>query len=165
MQLRPLLDPLLRRDRFDQSMEEEIRFHIDQRAEDLHRSGLAAEEARRRAQLEFGGTENYKEQCRDARAFQWLHGFVSDLRFGVRMLRRSSGFSILAILCLQVQSAESRLFGLYPSGTSTRGERRTFVLLAASFGLAHTTTRYPSKTANTAPYSSGLCLSAFTSQK
>ena len=56
MQLRALLEPLLRRDQLDQCMEEEMRFHIEERAADLHRSGLAPDEAKRKAQIEFGGT-------------------------------------------------------------------------------------------------------------
>jgi macrolide transport system ATP-binding/permease protein len=95
-----VLERLFRRERLDQSMEEELRFHIEERAADLQRSGVPIAEAERRAQLEFGGMENYKEQCREARRFHGLQGFFADLRFGFRMLWRSPGFSILAILCL-----------------------------------------------------------------
>ena len=95
-----VLDRLFRRGRFDHSMEEELRFHIAARAADLQRSGVPIAEAERRAQLEFGGMENYKEQCRETRRFHGIHSFFADLRFGFRMLWRSPGFSILAILCL-----------------------------------------------------------------
>ena len=112
MPLRVFLEPLFHRDRLDQSMDEEMRFHIDERAADLHRSGLPEDEAKRKAQIEFGAKEAYKEECRDTRAFQWVHGFISDLRFGLRMLRRSPGFSILAILCLTVGiGANAAVFG------------------------------------------------------
>jgi len=93
-------DRLFRRERLDRSMEEELRFHITERAAELRGSGLPAGEAERRAQLEFGGMESYKEQCRETRVFHGLHGFFSDLRFGWRMLRRRPGFALLAILCL-----------------------------------------------------------------
>ena len=95
-----VLDRLFRRERLDHSMEEELRFHIAERAADLQRSGVPIAEAERRAQLEFGGMENYREQCRETRRFHGIHGFLADLRFGFRMLWRSPGFSILAILCL-----------------------------------------------------------------
>jgi hypothetical protein len=141
MQLRPLLEPLFRRDRLDQSMEEEIRFHVEERAADLHRAGLPAEEAKRRAQMEFGGMENYKEQCRDTRAFHWVHGFVSDLRFGVRMLRRSPGFSILVILCLTLGiGANAAVFGwiegtLFRPYPAVAHQERLFVLAGTARGV------------------------------
>lgn len=141
MPLRPYLEPLFRRDRLDESMEEEIRFHIEERAADLQRSGLPEDEARRKAQLEFGGKETYKEQCRDTRAFQWIHGFISDLRFGVRMLRRSPGFAVLAILCLTIGIGanaavfgwiEGTLFRPYPLVTH---QGRLFVLAGTARGV------------------------------
>jgi hypothetical protein len=61
MQLRVLLEPLFRRDRLDQSMDDEMRFHIEERAADLQRSGLPEDEAKRKARIEFGGKETYKE--------------------------------------------------------------------------------------------------------
>jgi predicted permease len=141
MQLRVLLEPLFRRGPLDQSMDEEMNFHIEERAADLRRSGVPAEDARRRAQIEFGGKESYKEQCRDTRSFQWVHGFFSDLRFGMRMLRRSPGFSILAILCLTVGiGANAAVFGwiegtLYRPYPLVSHEERLFVLAGTARGV------------------------------
>ena len=84
-----LLARLLRRERLDRSVEEELRFHIAERAADLERSGVPAGEAERRAKIEFGGIENYKEQCRETERFHGMRGFFSDVRFGLRMLRRN----------------------------------------------------------------------------
>src|SRR5215469_1459718 len=100
MSPRDLFDRLLHRDDLDQSLNEEIQFHIGQRARDLEGSGMTPQDAERRARIEFGSAENYKEQCREIRRFNSLHTFLADIRFGLRMLRRSPGFSVLAILCL-----------------------------------------------------------------
>lgn len=141
MPLRAFLEPLLRRDRLDQSMEDEMRFHIEERAADLRRSGLPAEEAKRKAQIEFGGKETYKEQCRDTRPFRSFYGFVTDLRFGLRMLRRNPGFSLLAILCLTVGiGANAAVFG-WIEGTLFRPyplvahQDRLFVLAGTARGV------------------------------
>src|SRR5208282_3872262 len=89
-------------------------------------SGVASGEAERRAQLEFGGIESYKEQCRETRRFHRIHGFFADLRFGFRMLRRSPGFALLVILCLTLgiganaavfSWVEGILFRPYPAVT------------------------------------------------
>src|SRR5512146_3097537 len=102
MRLHFLVDRIFRRGGLDRAMEEEMRFHIAERAADLQRSGVPAAEAERRARLEFGAVESYKEQCRETRRFHLLHGFVEDLRFGLRMLRRSPGVSLLAVFCLTI---------------------------------------------------------------
>src|SRR5215469_2587551 len=141
MPLRAYLEPLFHRDRLDESMEDEMRFHIEQRAADLHRSGLSQDEARRRARIEFGGKETYKEECRDTRAFEWVHGFISDLGFGLRMLRRSPGFAVLAVLCLTIGvGANAAVFG-WIEGTLFRPyplvahQERLFVLAGTARGV------------------------------
>ncbi len=145
MSTNSLLDRLLRRERLDRSIEEELRFHITARAADLQRSGVPAEEAERRAKLEFGGIENYKEQCRETRIFHYLRGFLSDARFGMRMLRRSPGFSILAILCLTLGIGanaavfswiEGILFRPYPA---VAHQERLFALTGIARGEADAT--------------------------
>jgi len=102
MALPSIFDRLFRRSRLDRDLEEEIRSHLAERAADLQRSGIAEAEAARRARLEFGGIENYKEKCRETRRFHLLHGFLEDLRFGWRMLWRAPGVSLVALLCLTV---------------------------------------------------------------
>jgi macrolide transport system ATP-binding/permease protein len=140
-----VLDRLFRRERLDHSMEEELRFHIAERAADLQRSGVPIGEAERRAQLEFGGMENYKEQCRETRRFHGIHGFFADLRFGFRMLWRSPGFSILAILCLTLgiganaavfSWVEGILFRPYPA---VAHQERLFALTGMARGEADAT--------------------------
>jgi macrolide transport system ATP-binding/permease protein len=140
-----LFDRLFRHEHLDRSMEEELRFHIAERAADLQRSGVARAEAERRAQLEFGGIESYKEQCRETRRFHRIHGFFADLRFGFRMVRRSPGFALLAILCLTLgiganaavfSWVEGILFRPYPAVTH---QERLLALTGTARGEAGAT--------------------------
>jgi predicted permease len=102
MRTRFVLERLFRRAQLDRDMDEEMRSHMAERAADLERSGVPAGEAARRARLEFGALESYKDQCRETRRFNLLHGFFEDVRIGWRMLCRAPGVSLLALLCLTI---------------------------------------------------------------
>jgi putative ABC transport system permease protein len=91
---------ILRRTRMESDMDAELRFHIETFAEDLVRSGVPREEALRRARIEFGGIEQTKEECRDARRANLMQNLVQDLRHGARLLGRSPVFTIVATLSL-----------------------------------------------------------------
>src|SRR5215472_17214524 len=91
---------MCRRQRLDQSLEEELRSHVEMATEANLRMGMDAQQARREALLGFGGIEQTKQLYREGRGIPMVESLLQDLRFGVRILRRSPGFSILAILCL-----------------------------------------------------------------
>ncbi|HTV15939.1 MAG TPA: ABC transporter permease [Acidobacteriaceae bacterium] len=91
---------LFRRGRVEQELDDELRFHMEQQAGKYLRAGLSKEEAQRRVRLEFGGAEQVKEDCRDARGVSFLESLGHDLRYALRMLRKSPVFTAVVIITL-----------------------------------------------------------------
>jgi predicted permease len=89
-----------RRDHWEREMGDELRFHVDQQTSANIDLGMSAEEARRQAVLQFGGAEAVKEDCREQSSGFWLETLWSDVRYGMRMMARSPGFTLVAILTL-----------------------------------------------------------------
>ncbi len=90
----------LRPRRMDDALDDELRFHIEQRTDDLIAQGTPPGEARRRAALMFGNHASLRESTRDRDMLVWLQTTLQDLRFAARTLRRNPGFTLAAVLSL-----------------------------------------------------------------
>ncbi len=93
---------LWRRKKLEQDLGRELQFHIAERISELKSTGLSETEARRRVRQEFGGIEQVKEECREARGTLWLESIWLDARYGMRLLKRNPGFCAIVIATLAV---------------------------------------------------------------
>jgi predicted permease len=94
--LRRLRDTLVG-SRFDDHLDEELRFHIDQRTDDFIRRGMSPDEARREALRRFGNLTATTEHARDTVTLRWLYDLGQDVRYAIRDLRKHLGFTAVAI--------------------------------------------------------------------
>ena len=102
------LNASLHKQRTERELAEEFESHLGMQIADNLRSGMSPAQARREALLKSGGLETSKESCRDRRSLPPIETFVRDLTYALRQVRRSPGFSAVAVIAL-------RRWGVWPS--------------------------------------------------
>src|SRR5947208_13806685 len=94
------LTGLFRKRRLEAELNEEVRLHLEMLVEENLRKGMTSQEARTAALRSFGGVEQVKEAYREQWALRMIETFIQDVRYGARQLRRSPGFTAVAVLTL-----------------------------------------------------------------
>jgi putative ABC transport system permease protein len=107
--LRLLASRFFRRAKMESELEEELGAHIQLRVEDLERLGFSSADARRQACIEFGSTEKWREECREAIGGNFIDSFIQDLRFSLRTLAKQPLFAVAVIVTLAIGIGMSTL--------------------------------------------------------
>jgi putative ABC transport system permease protein len=94
------LRSLFHRGKAEVELSEELQFHLQNQIDEYVEQGMNPKDARHAAFQSLGGVEQLKEECRDTRRVNFIDNLLQDVRFGLRMLRRNPGFTLLVILCL-----------------------------------------------------------------
>jgi putative ABC transport system permease protein len=94
------LSRLWRQRELNRELDPELEFHVAERISALRSTGMSEDELRRQVRLEFGGIEQVREACLEARGTLWVSSTIQDIHYGLRTLRKNPGFAFTAILTM-----------------------------------------------------------------
>jgi putative ABC transport system permease protein len=138
---------LFRRDELDRDLNAEISAHLELAIEENLKSGMTPEEARRRALIQFGGTQQAKENHRDSRGLPLLESFFQDIRFALRTFLKNPGFTAIAVLTLALGiGANAAIFsvvrGVLLRPLANRDEDRLLYIRQSAPGIGDADTAF-----------------------